>query len=236
MESKYRKLYNHILDLLENKELNIGDQLPSESQLMKNFQLSRDTVRKALSLLEQDGYIAKAKGKLATVVDKHLLPFPFSKIRSFKELHQGIEYETLVENLELAQNPKIQKKLDLQEGEEYFRLIRIRKIEGEKSILDKDYISRRFVPNLPLKAAKESIFEYFEEVLSLPILYSKKEIKVETAKEEDYELLDLKHFDVIVVVKSYTYLEGDQLFQYTESRHRPDKFVFEDIAYRERKK
>ena len=50
--------------------------------------------------------------------------------------------------------------------------------------------------------------------------------------KEDKEYLDLEDFDMIVVVKSYTYLDDASLFQYTESRHRPDKFRFVDFARR----
>ena len=44
--------------------------------------------------------------------------------------------------------------------------------------------------------------------------------------------LDLKDYDTVAVVKSYTYLEDTNIFQYTESRHRPDRFVFVDFARR----
>ena len=64
------------------------------------------------------------------------------------------------------------------------------------------------------------------------IAYAKKEITVQNASEEDKKYLDMKGFDMIVVVKSYTYLDDTSLFQYTESRHRPDKFVFVDFARR----
>ncbi|MCO4130305.1 UTRA domain-containing protein, partial [Enterobacter kobei] len=50
--------------------------------------------------------------------------------------------------------------------------------------------------------------------------------------EEDYRLLDLEGFQAIVVVKNYIYFENAILFQYTESRHRPDKFRFVDFARR----
>lgn len=39
-------------------------------------------------------------------------------------------------------------------------------------------------------------------------------------------------FDLLVCVKSYTYLEDATLFQYTESKHRPDKFRFVEFARR----
>ena len=40
----------------------------------------------------------------------------------------------------------------------------------------------------------------------------------------------MKDFDLLVCVKSYTYLEDATLFQYTISKHRPDKFRFVEFA------
>ena len=76
------------------------------------------------------------------------------------------------------------------------------------------------------------IYEYIENELGLRIACAKKEITVQGATEEDKRYLDMKSFDMVVVVKSYTYLDDTSLFQYTESRHRPDKFVFIDFARR----
>ena len=46
------------------------------------------------------------------------------------------------------------------------------------------------------------------------------------------KLLDMGDYNMVVVVKSHTYLENNTLFQCTESRHRPDKFRFVDLAKR----
>lgn len=70
MESKYKHLYNQLLEQIERKEYRPGDKLPSEGELMEMTGASRDTVRKALDLLVQDGYIKKARGKAAEVLDK----------------------------------------------------------------------------------------------------------------------------------------------------------------------
>lgn len=237
MESKYIQLYNELLDRIETKKLQVGDKLPSEKELMEEYNMSRDTVRKALNMLVQDGYIEKAKGKVATVASKNQFNFPISNIKSFKELHVGVENKTYVEDLEIVKGEKdIIKKLGLNKDEEYFKLVRIREIEGEKIIIDKDYLPRKYVNNIPLKAAKDSLYDYLENELRMKISYCTKEITVHGATDEDRELLDMKNFDMVVVVKSFTYLEGGHLFQYTEARHRPDKFKFIDYAYREKKR
>ena len=61
MESKYKHLYNQLQDQIEKREYKAGDKLPSEGDLMEIYGASRDTVRKALDLLVQDGFIRKGE-------------------------------------------------------------------------------------------------------------------------------------------------------------------------------
>lgn len=235
MESKYKHLYNLLLDKIEKQEYRAGMKLPSEGDLMEAYGASRDTVRKALDLLVQDGYIRKARGKAAEVLDKNKFNFPVSEIASFKELYRysATRPKTYVENLEIQKNdPVLMEALQIGPEQEAFVLLRVREIDGEKIIIDKDYFSRKIVTNLPLRAAQDSVYEYLEQEAGLKIGYAVKEITVHMATEEDMRLLDMKNYDMIVVVKSYTYLEDSTLFQYTESRHRPDKFRFVDYAKR----
>ncbi len=235
MDSKYRRLYKQLLERIERGEFRPGDKLPPEGELMEVYGTSRDTVRKALELLVRDGYIHKARGKAAEVLDKNKFNFPVSEIASFKEIYRYSDSKpvTYVENLEIIKNDKkLMEALQIGPEEEAFVLERVREIEGEKIIIDKDYFSRRVVDNLPLRAAQDSVYEYLENELGLKIGFAMKEITVHMATDEDYRLLDMGSYDMIVVVKSYTYLEDSTLFQFTESRHRPDKFKFVDFARR----
>ena len=110
MESKYKHLYNQLQAQIEKREYKAGDKLPSEGDLMELYGASRDTVRKALDLLVQDGFIRKAKGKPAVVLDKNKFNFPVSEIASFKEIYRFSDSKpkTYVENLEIVKNdPKL---------------------------------------------------------------------------------------------------------------------------------
>lgn len=235
MSSKYFNIYNEIVSKIENGELVANTKLPSEAQLMEQYKVSRDTVRKSMTLLEQNGYIEKAKGKGSFVLDRGKFDFPVSGITSFKEFasNLGDRSETILVNLNLK-NPSDQlaKNLEASLNDYIWEVIRVRKIDGERIILDKDYMNAKFVPRLTEDICKDSLYKYIEEDLRLKISYAKKEITVQKATEEDRELLDLGMFDSVVLVKSCTYLEGRNLFQYTESKHRPDKFKFVDFAKR----
>lgn len=140
MESKYRHLYKQLLDKIDRREYRPGDKLPAEGELMEVYGASRDTVRKALELLVQDGYIHKARGKAAEVLDKNKFNFPVSEIASFKEIYRFSDSKprTFVENLEIVKNnPKLMAALQIGPEDEAFVLERVREIEREKIIIDK---------------------------------------------------------------------------------------------------
>lgn len=236
MSSKYFNIYNEIANKIENGIYKANDEISSESELMKEYNVSRDTARKALILLEENGYIQKIKGRRSFVLDINKFDFPVSGVVSFKEIAKkiGATY-TIVDELDcIIPSESIANKLEISPMDKVWRLLRSRVIDNERVILDKDYLVQKYVKNITKEICEDSIYAYIEEELALKIAYAKKEITVQSATEEDKKYLDMKKFDMVVVVKSYTYLDDTSLFQYTESRHRPDKFKFVDFARRKR--
>lgn len=234
-ESKYVTIYKEWKEKIESGQIAEGERLPTESSLMESYQVSRDTVRKSLNLLEQNGYIQRGRGRASLVMPRQRYTFPLSEIASFQEVNKlsNAQAETEVVNLDILQDPDKIKKIFQQEiNGEIYELIRVRRMKGEAVILDKDYFVRDVVPRLPLNECKTSVYRYLEEELGLQISYAVKEITVQKANAEDYELLDMTDYNMVVVIKSHTYLENNTLFQCTESRHRPDKFRFVDLAKR----
>lgn len=235
MKNKYITIYNDLATKIKNGYYKPNHLLPSESELMKAYNVSRDTIRKSLNILTQEGYIQKAQGKGSFVLDVNKFMFPVSGVVSFKEINNslGQTFDTEVLKIDVITPDKdFTKMLFLETPEDLWQIIRVRKTDNERIILDKDYILKKFVNNLTYDICKNSIYQYFENNLNLKISYAKKQITVEKATEEDQQYLDLKGYNMVVSVKSYTYLEDTNFFQYTESRHRPDKFVFVDFARR----
>ena len=60
---KYYKMHHDLQEQIRLGELRSGDRVPSENQLAAAYQVSRQTVRKALAILEQEGYIYAVHGK-----------------------------------------------------------------------------------------------------------------------------------------------------------------------------
>lgn len=232
--SKYQTIYRDLLKKIEMGEIAEYTYLPSERELMKQYEVSRDTIRKSLELLLQNGYIQKNQGKGSLVLDINRMAFPISGVTSFKELQKKLKMqtETFVTHFEIKEIPqKLKPHLNMENGLIY-QIERIRKIEGEKIILDMDYLNKSMIKGLTENEAKNSLYEYIEGKLNLKISFARKEITVVKATEEEKEKLDMKEFDFLICIKSYVYLEDATLFQYTISKHRPDKFRFVDFAKR----
>ncbi|MFB4165552.1 trehalose operon repressor [Alteribacillus sp. JSM 102045] len=237
MKKKYVHIYDNIAEKVKNGHFRPGNLLPSENQLVKEYSTSRETIRKALKLLSEHGYIQKIQGKGSVVLDINKVTFPVSGLVSFKELAQNMEgrVSTIVTTFqETIPNEDIKRQFLIPDKETVWKIGRVREIDGEKIIYDKDFLLKKMVPSLTKEICADSIYHYVESVLGLTISFAKKEVTVEDPDEEDKNLLDLDEFSSIVVVKNYVYLEDTTFFQYTESRHRPDKFKFVDFARRNR--
>jgi len=209
--------------------------LPSEHELCDRFTTSRETIRKALTLLSQNGFIQKMQGKGSLVLDVSKMSFPVSGLVSFKEIQQslGRNIETTVHKLELNETTEwLSSQLESEQNALVWEIVRTRTIQDERVILDKDWILQSQVPSLTEEICSDSIYAHLENNLGLDISYAKKEITVEVATDEDRALLDLDGYSHIVLVKNFVHLEDTSIFQYTESRHRLDKFKFVDFARR----
>lgn len=232
--SKYQTIYKDLLKKIEMGEIAEYTYLPSERELMKQYEVSRDTIRKSLELLFQNGYIQKNQGKGSLVLDINRMAFPISGVTSFKELQKKLKMqtETFVTHFEIKEVPEsLKPHLNMENGLIY-EIERVRKIEGERIILDTDYLNKSMIKGLTENEAKNSLYEYTEGKLNLKISFARKEITVVKATEDEKEKLDMKKFDFLICIKSYVYLEDATLFQYTISKHRPDKFRFVDFAKR----
>ncbi|CAM3901390.1 trehalose operon repressor [Alkalicoccus chagannorensis] len=235
MQNKYIQIYRDTADKIQQGVFPAGAKLPSEHELMETHETSRETIRKALHLLAQNGYIQKVQGKGSIVLDARKFDFPVSGLVSFKELAGtlGDTHRTLVEKLELGvPDDVIQTELQCAPDHQVWEVHRVREIDGEKIILDKDYFKQMFIDNLTEEICRHSIYDYIEHELHMSISFAKKEIVVVEPTDEDRQYLDLGGCQHVVVVKNHVYFDDASLFQYTESRHRPDKFKFVDFARR----
>ncbi|CYW49710.1 TPA: GntR family transcriptional regulator [Streptococcus suis] len=234
--SKYKKVYADIKEKIEQNIWHANQEMPTENELMEIYSYSKDTIRKALSLLEMDGYIQKRQGRNSIILDHNLVRKPFvSELKTVSELNRSAHHQVQTEltNLYIVQGqPEVMKELEVDEKTDLYRVSRVRTIDGERLEYEISYFDRRIVPYLSKEVAESSIYKYLEEELGLEISHSRREISFRFATEEEKSLLDLADYDMVVSVTSTTYLADGRPFQYGTITYRPDKVTFVSMAKR----
>ncbi len=133
---------------------------------------------------------------------------------------------------ELTVDETIQRRTTFPVGSQIYYIQRVRCIEGEALIIDHNYFLKDVVRDLTPEIAERSIYEYMEKDLGESIVTTKRKMTVERVNQIDETYLDLKDYNCMAVVSSMTYNKDGVMFEFTQSRHRPDRFVFYDLAHR----
>ena len=235
--AKYNIIYDSLREKIEGEEYEYQSLLPSEHQLIEEYDCSRNTVRRAIRQLAEAGYVQSIHGKGVQIIyqPQEQAEFMLSGIESLKEAvaRNKQEYTTKVICFtQLTVDEKIEKRTSFPIGTEIYYVQRVRYIDGEALIIDHNYFRKDVVLDLTEEIAKKSVYEYMEHVLGATIVTTKRKLTVEKMTELDEKYLKMDEYNCLAVVSSHTFNSDGIMFEYTQSRHRPDCFVFFDQAQR----
>ena len=235
--NKYEKVYNDIKEKIINNTIKTGEFLKKEDDLAKDYNFSKLTVRKALAMLEAEGYIQKIKGKKSIVMEKRNLEnLPLTTIQTKQEINkiQNINIKTDLISLYIVQGiDKLMKEFNVSKDADFYKVVRINSLDDEVLSYSTSFFDRKIVPFLNEDIAKNSIYEYLENDLNLKIAYSRRDIKFRKITPEEQEYFKLKDINMVVVIETHAYLSNGTLFQYESIIHHPEKFTFTAIAKRQ---
>ncbi|MCR4434810.1 MAG: GntR family transcriptional regulator [Clostridiales bacterium] len=112
-------------DIVKGKYKN-GDVIPSETQLMKTYNVTRTTVRKAISDLVNEGLLAQVHGK-GTFVRLRQIKYNIWNFSGFTDY--------LAKKNETPVSKVLEKETAVENGMDYFKLVRARGVKKEDGVL-----------------------------------------------------------------------------------------------------
>ena len=236
---KYAAIYQSLREAIENQEYAYQSTLPSEHQLIQIYDCSRNTVRRAIAELAEQGYVQSVHGKGVQVLyrKQEQTQFTISGVESMKEAaaRNGHKLRTkVIYFTECVVDKKLSKRTGFPEKSELYYVQRVRYLDGEALILDHNYFLKDVARGLTAKIAEGSVYEYMEHTLGENILTTRRTYTVEKATQLDRQYMDLQGFNCLMVVSNQTFNSSGIQFEYTASRHRPDRFVFYELAQRKK--
>lgn len=234
---KYEKIFKDLETQILAGKLGPGDYLPTEFDLAQHYAASRDTVRKALKLLTEEGLIEKMQGRGTQVTQRQRVNFPVSELTSYQELVQTLGMHSVTKLISMDKviiDDQLSHLTGFAKNAITWRITRQRVVDGTAAVVDTDYLLKSLVPDMSREIAEQSIYAYLETKLGLSIAYAQKDITIDHVTDSDKRLLDLGKEQHVVSVKSQVFLADGRQFQFTESRHKLEKFRFVDLAKRKR--
>ena len=235
--AKYDHIYKDLKEKIETEVYAYQDMLPSENVLVTEYGCSRNTVRRAIAELTADGYVQPMHGKGVRNIFQPVeqTAFTVGGIESFKESairNKKTPYTKVLQFTEITVDEKIERRTGFKKGTELYYIQRLRSLDGKPLILDHNYFLKELTYGLTPEIAERSVYDYLEGVKGITITTSKRTLTVERVTQVDEKYLDLRDYNCMAVITSQTFDDNGIQFEYTQSRHRPDYFRFQDVATR----
>lgn len=231
MQPKYEFVAKTLEKEIIERKYNLDKKLPTEEELMKTFQVSKNTIRKAIDVLVTNGYVYRVQGSgvflreffnngYVNVMNMTGLTKNFS---SEKVTSQVIELSIIEPNEELIE------KLNCLPTTKIYYVKRIRYLDGEPIEIEESYYNKDIVVYLNKEICLGSIFKYITEDLKLNIGFANRVISCEKLTEEDATLLNLNKDDPSLKLENIVYLGNGKAFDYSIEKYNYSKIKLYNI-------
>lgn len=227
----YSRIYTELRQRIESGELTPGARLETEMQLRQRYGVSRETIRRALSMLESDGYIIRKVSSGTFVRAQKTQYAPSSYHESFTEQmrRQGKVPSSQIRSIEILTEtpPQIAAALQLLENERVYCVKRVRLADGNPMAYEIAYIRQSLCPNLhTLLLDESSLYCIYEDHYHLSM--DQIEIKIEaiTADASLQKLLNLKGSMAVLKMTSLMHLADSTPLYYVICYHAGDKYEY----------
>ncbi|MBS3753112.1 MAG: GntR family transcriptional regulator [Anaerolineales bacterium] len=215
-----------------------GYKLPPEVDLAKDLQISRGTLRHALSILIENHIIEQTHGK-GTFVGSAILEqnWAYKLTTTSEELNwMGIPFETEV--LKLTQmkvsDERIISLLHLKPEQEIIFLRRLRRIAGLPVVLHETYFPAAMYPGLlKIDFTNETMTGTLENTYDLSVTRADHTISAIYADQSIASILEINHGEPIIYDEHVLFNANDVALEFTKGYFRGDRFRLKTVVYRD---
>lgn len=229
---KYYQLKKEIIRRIEMEEYTPDRPIPSERELMEQYQVSRITVRKAIDELVVEGYLYKVQGKGTYVKTDEKSNDLFSLVsctQAVRNMGMTPTKQVIVSQV-LTTDKKRAKALNLTAADQVFQLGRVLYANEEPLNYTLTYLPMRLFPGLDKHDfGKESLYQVLGEDYHVNITKARRTVEAVLVKDEIAEYLDIEPGMPVILFGCTTYGDVNGLEQPIENfkcYYRTDKYKF----------
>ena len=227
----YAQVQDAIKEYIEHGDASPGDQLPSEPDLCRLFDVSRTVIRQALRGLESEGLIVRHKGRGTFIAEPKIGESLFQELTGFyqdmsRKGHPPVS--RVLKQAIISANAKVAAFLQLPPETLVIRIDRVRYVNNEPIVLVTTYLPHALCPKLvETDLSNRSLYDYLHEEYGLVIARGRRILEAIVASEHEAGLLDVTEGAPLISLQSVSYLEDGTPLEYYHALHRGDRSMFE---------
>ena len=204
----YMRVYRSIKDKIENETYPVGMLLPTETELQKEYGVSRATIRHTIALLQNDGLIRVKQGYGTEIIRKKVSQ-SMNSITSVSESLRKAGHDVGASKMYIERvyaTPELAEELKLNIGDPLVLINRIQTSDGKPITIAKNYIPEKIVPGLlDHKDTIISLYSYIKEKYSIDITKVHDRISASAATFDEAIALDVEPKCALIVIKRICY-------------------------------
>jgi GntR family transcriptional regulator len=223
----YHKIKQHLLDQIIDGSLKAGDMLPSETQLLTQYNASRITIRRALKELIQQGILYTIQGKGTFVAHA-----PIRQISGFHSFSDDIQAKGLRASSKVmifekvAAEIEVSTRLHLKIGDPVYIVQRIRYANDQPVAFETAYLPASLFPGLEQFDLSYSLYDVFRNQYHQFPAWADAEIQATTTTPEIAQALRMQINEPVLVAHRLTYTESFDIMEYVVSVYCGNRFTF----------
>ncbi|TDL31220.1 GntR family transcriptional regulator [Jeotgalibacillus sp. S-D1] len=225
----YAQIAQNLKKKIQKGMFQAGSPIPSERELTETYEVSRMTVRQAITNLVNEGLLYRAIGK-GTFVSEEKIEQPLQGLTSFTEDMKARGMTPGSEMLEFytaAPPSEVTVKLQLHETDQVVVMKRIRHADSRPMAIETTYIPVTLFSDLNQEAVKQSFYAYIQEKKQLTISHARQTIEAAIAKKDEAALLLIREPSAVLQIERLSYLTTGIPFELVRSTYRADRYKFQ---------
>ncbi|HVO40835.1 MAG TPA: GntR family transcriptional regulator [Spirochaetia bacterium] len=208
---RYLWVHNSLKNQIEIGEYKVGENLPPEPELQKAFRVSRTTVRKAVEMLAQDGFVYIRQGRGTEILDFKATQ-KLQYVTSFSETlrEKGFTVSQADVRVDITPGPRhITEELKTEAGAPLVRIERVTLANGVPIALMTNYLVPELAPGIEKKVSgMDSLYSFLESEYHIVIEAATDYISARQSNAEEARRLQIPRGAPLLVVRRITHSGG----------------------------
>lgn len=231
----YFQLKELIVEEIRSGKYEVDSLIPTEKEMSERFDISRTTVRQAITELVQEGWLYRVKSKGTFIARQKIKQDFLQRLETFAEQMSriGVEPSTEVLEFKVMKAPReAAENLKLEEGEQVIYLFRRRFGDKEPVVTVETYLPYEkcsFLEQYDFE--KASLYDCMSTNRETRVYSATRFVEAVEANARDVQYLNIKKGAPVQLVHTVGFSEKGMPLEYSIARYRGDMSSFQISVY-----